>query len=182
MADDLTAPPLPSLIPGDAPPAVGDVPQLELDSTGRAAWRRGPVVAGDIADGSITQAKLAANAVTAAKASTGTGATNLAAGNDTRFSQVPTRTASGAITVASTDIGGVINCTGAGAQAAALPSLASSVVAGFAMTVTFVQEGAATLVTITPAGGTINGAATLALTAGYGTRTIVSIDGLNWIG
>lgn len=93
------------------------------------------------------------------------------------------RVASGAFTIGQQDIGGVIHCTGAGAQACALPSLAAFLIPGTSLTLTFVHEAAATLVTITPGAGQVNNGASLALTAGpTGRRTIYSRDGLNWFG
>ena len=97
---------------------------------------------------------------------------------------VPSRTASGAFAFSASDSGGWVHASGAGAQAASLPSLAASLTAGRELVLSLQQEGAATAVTITPgATSQINGAGVgVAYVCATGrTRTILtSRDGLAW--
>jgi hypothetical protein len=93
-------------------------------------------------------------------------------------------TFSGAFTFLPVHLGGVIHATGAGAQAASLPNLSSSLQPNRELILTVQPEGAATAVTITPASGCqINAAGSgVAFVATVG-RTRISLcskDGVNW--
>lgn len=101
-----------------------------------------------------------------------------------QLAQPAFRSEAAAFTFAGADIGNVIFATGAGAQAATLNTLATSVFSGRMAMLTVVCTLATGVVTITPDGSSqINnaGVGVAYIAPAGGTTVLKSLDGLSWI-